>query len=88
MSKNDDELNNIVDEIKAFLRARENIAGFSNTADLQHAENILKVNNASRYNANQIGNGDDEAAGFLRNEQQHNEKSSEDSASAPEKLTE
>ena len=88
MSKNDDELNNIVDEIKAFLRARENIAGFSNTADLQHAENILKVNNASRYNANQISNGDDEAAGFLRNEQQHNEKSSEDSASAPEKLTE
>lgn len=88
MSKNDDELNNIVDEIKAFLRARENIAGFSNTADLQHAENILKVNNASRYNANQIGNGDDEAAVFLRNEQQHNEKSSEDSASAPEKLTE
>jgi len=88
MSKNDDELNNIVDEIKAFLRARENIAGFSNTADLQHAENILKVNNASRYNANQIGNGDDEAAGFLRNEQQHNEKSSEDSTSAPEKLTE
>jgi len=88
MSKNDDELNNIVDEIKAFLRARENIAGFSNTADLQHAENILKVNNASRYNANQIGNGDDEAAGFLRNEQQHNEKSSDDSASVPEKLTE
>ncbi len=88
MSKNDDELTSIVDEIKAFLRARENIAGFSNTADLQHAENILKVNNASRYNANQIGNGDDEAAGFLRNEQQHNEKSSEDSASAPEKLTE
>ena len=88
MSKNDDELNNIVDEIKAFLRARENIAGFSNTADLQHAENILKVNNASRYNANQIGNGDDEAAGFLRNEQQHNEKSSENSTSAPEKLTE
>ena len=88
MSKNDDELTSIVDEIKSFLRARENIAGFSNTADLQHAENILKVNNASRYNANQIGNGDDEAAGFLRNEQQHNEKSSEDSTSAPEKLTE
>ena len=88
MSKNDDELTSIVDEIKSFLRARENIAGFSNTADLQHAENILKVNNASRYNANQIGNGDDEAAGFLRNEQQHNEKSSEDSTSSPEKLTE
>ena len=88
MSKNDDELNNIVDEIKAFLRARENIAGFSNTADLQHAENILKVNNASRYNPNQIASADEEAAGFLRNEQQHNEKSSEDSASAPEKLTE
>jgi hypothetical protein len=88
MSKNDDELNNIVDEIKAFLRARENIAGFSNTADLQHAENILKVNNASRYNPNQISNGDDEAAGFLRNEQQNDEKVNDDSVSTPEKLTE
>jgi hypothetical protein len=88
MSKNDDELTSIVDEIKSFLRARENIAGFSNTADLQHAENILKVNNASRYNPNQIASADEEAAGFLRNEQQHNERSSGDSASAPEKLTE
>ena len=74
MSKNDDELKGIVGEIKAFLRARENIAGFSNTADLQHAENILKVNNASRYNSNQITNADDEAAGFLRNEQESDEQ--------------
>lgn len=87
MSKNDDELTSIVDEIKSFLRARENIAGFSNTADLQHAENILKVNNASRYNPNQIASADEEAAGFLRNEQQNNDGANEDKA-APEKLTE
>jgi len=88
MSKNDDELKGIVDEIKAFLRARENIAGFSNTADLQHAENILKVNNASRYNPNQISNADDEAAGFLRNQQEADEQANDDSAPTPEKLTE
>ncbi len=87
MSKNDDELTSIVDEIKSFLRARENIAGFSNTADLQHAENILKVNNASRYNPNQIASADEEAAGFLRNEQQNNDEANEDKV-APEKLTE
>jgi hypothetical protein len=87
MSKNDDELTSIVDEIKSFLRARENIAGFSNTADLQHAENILKVNNASRYNPNQIASADEEAAFFLRNEQQNNDEANEDKV-APEKLTE
>lgn len=86
MLKNDEELADIVGEIKAFLRERENIAGFSNTADLQHAENILKVNNASRYNPNQIGQ-DDEAAGFLRNQEQ-NEASTEDNTSPPEKITE
>ena len=87
MSKNDDELSDIVGEIKAFLRARENIAGFSNTADLQHAENILKVNNASRYNPNQITNADDEAAGFLRNEQQSEEQVTDESAAVPERIT-
>jgi hypothetical protein len=87
MSKNDDELNEIVAEIKAFLRARENIAGFTNTADLQHAENILKVNNASRYNPDQIANADDQAAGFLRNEQQNDEQISDESAPAQDKTS-
>ena len=98
MVKNDDELDTIVGEIKSFLRARENIAGFSNTADLQHAENILKVNNASRYNPNQISNADEEAAGFLRNQQQSEEgidnkhdrdkQVSDESASAADKIVE
>tara|TARA_R110002124_G_scaffold203593_1_gene370064 strand:- start:11180 stop:13123 length:1944 start_codon:yes stop_codon:yes gene_type:complete len=88
MSKNDDELSGIVDEIKAFLRARENIAGFSNTADLQHAENILKVNNASRYNPSQLTNADEEAAGFLRNQQENDGKVTDDSEAMPEKITE
>jgi hypothetical protein len=71
MHKNDSELSSIVDEIKSFLRDRENIAGFTNTVDLQHAENILKVNEASRYNPSQLGHTQEEqAAGFLRNEQQ------------------
>ena len=69
MEKNDTELNSIVDEIRGFLRSRENIAGFSNEADLQHAENILKVNNASRQG--QIETSDSEAAGLLRNEQEN-----------------
>ncbi|MGB0834502.1 MAG: hypothetical protein ACPGR2_08295 [Psychrobium sp.] len=71
MHKNDSELSSIVDEIKGFLRDRENIAGFTNTVDLQHAENILKVNEASRHNPSQLGHTQEEqAAGFLRNEQQ------------------
>ncbi len=74
MSKNDSELTSIVDEIKGFLRDRENIAGFTNTVDLQHAENILKVNEASRYNSSQLGHQQEEqAAGFLRNEQEHHD---------------
>ncbi|SEL48370.1 hypothetical protein SAMN05216262_1128 [Colwellia chukchiensis] len=86
MRKNDSELAAIVDEIKAFLRARENIAGFSNSADLQHAENILKVNNASRYNPNQLGK-DDEAAGFLRNQPQVDSTDDESSVEQTEKLS-
>lgn len=72
MTKNDTELNSIIDEIRGFLKNRENIAGFTNTVDLQHAENILKVNEASRYNSSQLGHEQEEqAAGFLRNEQEH-----------------
>lgn len=69
MKKNDAELNGIVDEIRGFLKNRENIAGFTNSVDLKHAENILKVNEASRYNPNQLSVEEQEqAAGFLRNE--------------------
>lgn len=69
MTKNDAELNSIIDEIRGFLKNRENIAGFTNSVDLQHAENILKVNEASRYNSSQLGHEQEEqAAGFLRNE--------------------
>ncbi|RUO28121.1 hypothetical protein CWE12_12940 [Aliidiomarina sedimenti] len=73
MHKNEDELNMIVDEIRDFLRGRENIAGFTNTKDLQHAENILRVNQVSRGQEGDSGNAkltqkeDDQAAGYLRN---------------------
>ena len=76
MNKNDDELNTIIDEIRSFLKGRENIAGFTNAADLQHAENILKVNQASRHNPVQLDHQQQEqAAGFLRNEQDQEDKS-------------
>lgn len=75
MNKNDTELNTIVDEIKQFLRQRETIAGFSNTADLQHAENILKVNQASRASQPDLSlTQQQEAAGFLNQQQESNEQ--------------
>ncbi|NRA61769.1 MAG: hypothetical protein HRU25_12820 [Psychrobium sp.] len=74
MRKNDDELADIVSEIRSFLSDRENIAGFTNTADLQHAENILKVNQASRYEPQQRLTQDEQAGGLLRNEQQASDK--------------
>lgn len=78
MVKNDAELDDIVGELRGFLKDRENIAGFTNTVDLQHAENILKVNEASRYNPNQLSLEEQEkAAGFLRNEAEHKEENSQ-----------
>jgi hypothetical protein len=71
MAQNERELATIVDEIKAFLRERENIAGFTNHADLQHAENILKVNQASRSNQEQLSVKTEQAGGYIRqNEEQ------------------
>jgi hypothetical protein len=75
MAKNDLELGGIIDEIRGFLKNRENIAGFTNSVDLKHAENILKVNEASRYNPNKLAQ--EQAAGFLRNESDHNLEKSE-----------
>jgi len=73
MEKNQHELDAIIAEIRDFLKGRENIAGFTNTADLQHAENILQVNQASRQPVSALDNKqDEEAAGFLRNQQQEN----------------
>jgi len=78
MAKNDLELNAIVDEIRGFLKNRENIAGFTNAVDLKHAENILKVNEASRHNPGQLSlEQQEQAAGFLRNEAENNAEKSE-----------
>ena len=82
MVKNDDELDSIVSEIRAFLKARENIGGISNEADLQNAENMLKVNEASRAHMHKMTlEQQDQAAGFLRNEAEYladKEKSDDD----------
>ena len=73
MHKNQDELDMMVQEIRDFLRGRETIAGFTNTKDLQQAENILRVNQASRSqtdaNASLTYKQYEEAAGYLRNQQ-------------------
>src|SRR5690554_1963861 len=72
MHKNQDELDLMVQEIRDFLRGRETIAGFTNTKDLQQAENILRVNQVSRgqpdSNVQLTHAQDEEAAGYLRNE--------------------
>lgn len=76
MHKNEDELNMIVGEIHDFLKGRENIAGFSNTKDLQHAENILRVNQVSRSQEHDSDSPkltqkqDAQAAGYLRHEEE------------------
>lgn len=72
MAKNDTELDSIVGEIRDFLKARENIGGISNETDLQNAENMLKINQASRASASQLTLGQqEEAAGFLRGEAEY-----------------
>ncbi|GAA0350955.1 hypothetical protein GCM10009092_14190 [Bowmanella denitrificans] len=48
LSKNTDELDTIVKEIKGFLRGREAIASITNEKDLHNAETIFQVNQASR----------------------------------------
>lgn len=77
MHKNQDELDIMVQEIRDFLRGRETIAGFTNTKDLQQAENILRVNQASRSqtdgSASLTHKQDEEAAGYLRNQQDSSE---------------
>ena len=48
MSKNNDEMESIVSEIKDFLRGREAIASITNEKDLSNAETIYQVNQVSR----------------------------------------
>ena len=73
MNKNDEELGEIVDEIKAFLRGRETIASITNEADLANASTIHQVNQQTRIHNNTSSvaslkqQQDEEAAGHLRN---------------------
>jgi hypothetical protein len=80
MTKNEQELQAIVDEIKGFLREREAIAAITNERDLSNASQIHQINQQSRaFDGN--GNiderldvkADEKAAGFLRNNEE-NEK--------------
>ncbi len=48
MQRNDAELEQMVEEIKGFLRNRESIASISNDRDLQSAHNIFQVNQQTR----------------------------------------
>lgn len=77
MSKNDEELAKIIDEIKTFLRGREAIASITNESDLQNASTIHQINQQTRAlpGQEQANNkldlkADEEAAGYLRNNEE------------------
>lgn len=73
MVKNDEELATIINEIKSFLKGREAIASIKNEADLDNASTIHQINQQSRTlpdsgeNHAKISVEDENAAGFLRN---------------------
>ncbi len=74
MSKNENELNTIISEIKSFLRNREAIASITNEKDLSNAETIYQVNQTSRAHMIQNINVEqssleEQAAGKLRHDQ-------------------
>jgi hypothetical protein len=70
LKKNDSQLDEIVSEIKSFLKGREAIASITNEKDLSNAETIYQVNEASRsqsdLNQKQQKKLEEEAAGKLR----------------------
>jgi hypothetical protein len=73
MVKNDEELATIINEIKSFLKGREAIASIKNEADLDNASTIHQINQQSRAlpesgrNHANISVEEENAAGFLRN---------------------
>ncbi|MGQ8364469.1 hypothetical protein [Glaciecola sp. 1036] len=81
MSKNDEEMSQIVKEIKGFLRDRESIASITSESDLKNASNIHQVNQQTRAfvenDQKRLSKEDEEAAGFLRNNEASDEKKSE-----------
>ncbi len=76
MSKNTSELEEIVSEIKSFLKGRETIASITNEKDLNNAETIYQVNQASKspqnLNKDEQKQLEEDAAGKLR-EDENNE---------------
>jgi hypothetical protein len=71
MNRNEQEMNEIVGEIRQFLRERESIASINNEADLGNAERIFQVNQQTRaampnMDPAQQRLADDQAAGKLR----------------------
>lgn len=76
MTKNEREMSGIVDEIKNFLKEREAIAAITNERDLSNASQIHQINQQSRaFDPNSNVNDklklkeDEEAAGYLRNQE-------------------
>ncbi|MFT6270955.1 MAG: hypothetical protein ACJAVV_003794 [Alphaproteobacteria bacterium] len=76
MLKNDEELANIINEIKTFLKGREAIASITNEADLNNASTIHQINQQSRalpesdQSTARLTTKDEQAAGFLRNNEE------------------
>ncbi|MEG3765753.1 hypothetical protein [Alteromonas sp. 14N.309.X.WAT.G.H12] len=81
LTKNDNELASIIEEIKTFLQKRESIASITNEADLQSASVIHQVNQQTRAHSTEATQDkitlkeDEEAAGYLRNNDTPEDKS-------------
>jgi hypothetical protein len=93
MAKNEQEMSGIVDEIKNFLKEREAIAAITNERDLSNASQIHQINQQSRaFDPHSNIDGklglkeDEEAAGYLRNEEaaQDSLESKPDTANQPQ----
>ena len=78
MHKNESELNDIRSDILDFLKDRESIASITSERDLNNASQIHQINQQSRAGSNvqQVTQADEEAAGYLRQEQDLNETES------------
>ncbi|WP_133408249.1 hypothetical protein [Parashewanella tropica] len=82
MHKNEQELAGIRSDIISFLKDRESIASITSNRDLQNASQIHEINQQSRaipmQGQSQLTKTDDEAAGFIRHEDEKQQDEKDD----------